>query len=94
MGFHKIEHRHKANFGYWLAEPYWGKGIMSEAVKQALTEFNKKFDIKRIEAGVFSWNKASMKVLEKNGFKLEGILKKAIKKENKYIDEHMYAKIK
>lgn len=67
---------------------------MSEAVKQALTEFNKKFDIKRIEAGVFSWNKASMKVLEKNGFKLEGILKKAIKKENKYIDEHMYAKIK
>lgn len=94
VGFHNITKGHKASFGYWLAEPYWGNGIMSKAVKEALKDFQKKFKLKRIEAGVFSWNKASMRVLEKNGFKLEGIHKKSIKKGNKYIDEHMYAKIK
>ena len=93
IGLNKIE-GHKAEIGYWLAEKYWGQGIMTQAVK-LVTEFGfKKLKLKRIYAYVFSWNKASMKVLEKAGYKLEGILRKDVKKNNKFIDTYLFAKVK
>ncbi len=82
-----------AEIGYWIGEPYWGKGIASEAVK-LITEYGfKKNDILRIYACVFEFNIASMKVLEKNGYIKEGILKKAIFKNGENIDEHRYYKL-
>ena len=93
IGLNKIE-GHKAEIGYWLAEKYWGQGVMTQAVK-LVTEFGfKKLKLKRIYAYVFSWNKASMKVLEKAGYKLEGILRKDVKKNNKFIDTYLFAKVK
>ena len=93
IGFHKIED-HKAELGYWLAEKYWGQGIMTQAVKLA-TEFGfKKLKLKRIYARVFSFNKASKRVLEKAGYKFEGILRKNTKKDNRFIDDCLFAKIK
>jgi len=93
IGFHKIE-QHKAEIGYWLAQKYWGNGLMTEAVKQA-SEFGfKKLKLRRIWAAVFPWNKGSMRILEKNGFKLEGILRKNTLKHGKLIDDYIYGKIK
>lgn len=94
VGLHNIEEKHKAEIGYWLAEKYWGAGIMSKAVELA-TEFAfKKMGLRKIYASIFCFNKGSMRVLEKNSYKLEGVLKKHLRKDNKVIDLYFYAKIK
>jgi RimJ/RimL family protein N-acetyltransferase len=83
--------RISAEIGYWLGEEYWGRGIVSEAVK-ALTDYAfGTFDIHRIYAGVFEWNRGSMNVLEKAGYQLEARMRKAVIKEGKIIDEFLYA---
>lgn len=93
IGLDHIE-EHKAELGYWLAESYWGKGIMTKAVK-LVTEFGfNKLKFVRIYARIFIFNKASVRVLKKNGYKLEGILEKDIKKKDKFIDNYIFAKIK
>jgi RimJ/RimL family protein N-acetyltransferase len=67
---------------------------MTEAVK-LITKFGfEKLKLKRIEAFVFTFNKASKRVLEKAGYKLEGILRKNSKKGNKFFDDYLFAKIR
>lgn len=85
---------HKMTFGYWLAERYWGQGIATEAVKAFTDYYFKKNKLKRVEAEVFLFNKASIRVLEKNGFQKEGTLRKNRKKGNRIVDTHIFAKIK
>lgn len=90
----KIEKNHKAETGYWLARKHWGKGIISEAIK-LVTDFGfKDLKLKRISAKVYSFNPASRRVLEKNGFELEGICKKDVKKGNRFFDDYIFAKVK
>lgn len=84
-------YRRTAEIGYWLGEPFWGQGIMSEVVK-ALTDYAfETFDLSRIYAGVFERNRASMRVLEKAGYTFEARLRKAITKEGETMDEFIYA---
>jgi [ribosomal protein S5]-alanine N-acetyltransferase len=83
--------RKSAEMGYWLAEPYWGKGIVAEAVKQMIDYGFASWDIDRIFARPFGRNKASQRVLEKTGFVLEGRYEKTIIKNEKYEDELVYA---
>jgi len=83
--------RKNAELGYWLAEPFWGKGIITKAISQ-ITEYGfKTFDITRIYARPFGTNIASQRVLEKSGFILEGRFKNALFKNNEYLDELIYA---
>ncbi len=77
--------------GYWLAEEFWGKGIMTEAVKDICQKAFEKFDILRIYAEPFAHNQGSRKVLEKAGFSLEGIMKNGVYKNGKIFDYCMYA---
>lgn len=84
-------HRKSAECGYWLAEPYWGKGIIPEAIKQIVDYGFRTFDIVRIYARPFSFNKESQRVLEKAGFTLEATLKKACFKNSEFCDELIYA---
>lgn len=86
----KDVYRLNAEIGYWIGEPFWGKGIATQAVKLMVTYGNKEFGIIRFYAGVFDFNKASMRVLEKAGFSHEGIFKKAIFKNGTLSDEHRY----
>ncbi len=86
--------RLSAEMGYFIGEPFWGKGIASQAIKQMLSYVFNNFDIIRIEAGVFDFNKPSMRVLEKNGFHLECIKRKAVIKNGKIMDDHIYVKLK
>jgi ribosomal-protein-alanine N-acetyltransferase len=87
-------HAQTAEFGYWIGEEYWGKGIMSVVVCQMTDYFFSHFDLVRLYATVFAWNPASAKVLEKCGWELEGRSRKSVFKDGKYCDQLLYAKIK
>lgn len=86
--------RLSAEMGYFIGAPFWGKGIATEAIQLMVTYTFDNFDIIRIEAGVFDFNKPSMRVLEKNGFYLESIKKKAAIKNGKIIDDYLWVKLK
>ncbi len=80
-----------AEMGYWLAEPYWGRGIMARAIKEMVSYGFQTFDVTRIFARPFSTNSASQRVLEKAGFVLEAKLEKSIFKQGEYLDELIYS---
>ena len=83
---------HKAEISYWIGRQYRGKGIMTKVVKE-ITKFGfGQIGLKRMYAHVFPYNKASMRVLEKAGYKFEGILRKNVVKDGKPIDEYLFAK--
>ncbi|WP_321480303.1 GNAT family protein [uncultured Bacteroides sp.] len=86
--------RISAEIGYWLGEEYWGNGIMSRAVKEVVEYAFEKLSLHKVFATVFSFNVASMKVLEKAGFTKEAVLKSAFIKNGKIIDCHYYSIIK
>ncbi len=87
-------HRQTAELGYYIAEEYWGKGIMTEAVKQICEYVFKSSDILRIYAEPFAYNTASCRVLEKAGFQCEGTLRKNAVKNGKVLDMKMYSRLK
>ena len=87
-------HRLTAEIGYYIGEPYWGKGIMTEAVRQICDYVFENTDIVRIFAEPYAYNEASCRVLEKTGFKFEGVLRKNAIKNGRIIDMKMYALIK
>ena len=77
--------------GYWLARPFWNKGIMTETVKKICTIAFDEYNYEILEAMVFSFNIASARVLEKNGFKKAGIIKNYAFKNNADIDGYYYS---
>ena len=82
--------QHRAELGFWLGKPFWGQGIISEAVA-LMVEFGfKELRLRRILAMVFHHNPASMKVLEKNGFVREGVLRQWMHSRGRWIDLHMF----
>lgn len=87
-------HRLTAELGYYIAEEYWGKGIATNAVKQACDFLFANTDIVRIFAESFSFNAASCRVLEKAGFAYEGTLRKNAVKNGKIVDMKMYALVR
>ena len=81
-----------AELGYWLAEEYWGRGIMTEAVKQMCEEGTEHWDdLVRIYAEPFAHNTSSRRVLEKAGFTLEGVMRCGVCKRGRIFDYCMYA---
>ncbi len=93
IGIHPQDDIHckNAELGYWIGEPFWGKGIISKAIPQILNYGFKTFDINRIFARPFHTNIGSQKVLEKAGFKLEAKIEKSLFKHGEYLDELIYA---
>lgn len=87
-------HFRTAEIGYYIGAESWGKGICTEAVRLACKYVFDNTDIVRIYAEPFAKNMGSCRVLEKNGFVLEGILRKNAYKNGKLRDMKMYAKIK
>jgi RimJ/RimL family protein N-acetyltransferase len=87
-------HRLTAEMGYYVAEEYWGKGVMTEAVKQMCQYIFDNTDIVRIFADPYAYNAASCRVLEKVGFVYEGTLRKNAVKNGQLVDMKMYAIIK
>lgn len=87
-------HNKTAELGYYIAEEYWGKGIMTEAVGQLCDYVFTHTDIIRIYAEPFTYNVGSCRVLEKAGFQYEGTLRSNAVKNGKVLDMKMYARIK
>ena len=87
-------HRKTAELGYYIAEEYWGKGIMTEAVKQLCDYVFSNTDIIRIYAEPFAYNIGSCRVLEKAGFQYEGTLRSNALKNGNVFDMKMYSKLK
>ena len=83
-------YRHSGELGYWLAEPCWGKGYMTWAVRGMCREAFQKLDIVRIYAEPFARNTGSRRVLEKNGFALEGTLRRSVYKNGELLDSCVY----
>jgi RimJ/RimL family protein N-acetyltransferase len=83
-------HRYNAEIGYWLGEQYWGLNIMTSALQQMTSWIFENTSINRLFAGVFETNHASMRVLEKAGYHLEAIHRKAITKNGQMLDEHLF----
>jgi len=86
-------HERSGQFGYWLGEPYWGRGIMTAAVRATSEYVMSRFGLLRLEAPVFEWNPASMRVLEKCGFVREGVLRRSVFKDGRIIDSVLYARV-
>lgn len=93
IGIHPNEdiHRNNAELGYWLAEPFWGQGIISRAIPQAVDFAFETYTINRVFARPFGTNIPSQKVLEKNSFVLEGKFDQVLIKDNLLLDELIYA---
>ena len=87
-------HNKTAELGYYIAEEYWGKGIMTEAVKQLCDYVFSHTDIIRIYAEPFAYNIGSCRVLEKAGFQYEGTLRSNALKNGNVFDMKMYSKLK
>lgn len=87
-------HYRTAEVGYYVAEEYWGRGIMTAALTELCTYIFENTDIIRLYAEPFAYNKASCRVLEKAGFVKEGVLKSNAVKCGAVRDMVLYAKIK
>lgn len=83
--------RKTAEFGYWLGEAYWGRGIATAAAKAFVAHVFEHHRFERLQAGVFAWNPASMRVLEKVGCVREGVLRRSVFKDGQVIDRVLYA---
>jgi [ribosomal protein S5]-alanine N-acetyltransferase len=95
-GFSEFEigKSHRAEIGYWLAKPYWGRGIMSAVVCRACAIAFAEFGLVKIVAHVFAGNGASAKVLQKCGFQQEGYLRKHHLKDGRYLDARLFGLVK
>ena len=87
-----LEKSHRGEIGYWLGQPFWGKGIATRAIEIMCQVSFSEPDIVQLYAPVFSSNEGSKKALIKNGFKLEGVITKGIFKNDVYYDECIYCK--
>jgi [ribosomal protein S5]-alanine N-acetyltransferase len=87
---HDVE-RVSAEIGYWLAEPLWGRGIITEALEAVTSYAIQQHALTRIYAVPFAWNAASCRVLEKAGYVLEARLRHSAIKNGKLTDQMQYA---
>jgi RimJ/RimL family protein N-acetyltransferase len=80
--------------GYWLAEPFWGRGLTTRAVTAASEWAFDNYKVVRIFATAFAHNIASIRVLEKAGFEREGLMRRSAVKNGVILDQILYAKVR
>lgn len=83
-------YRKTGEIGYWLGRPFWNRGIISKAIEMIIAHTFENYPIHKISAEVFDTNLGSQKVLEKNGFILEGICQDHVYKNGVYHNVHLY----
>ena len=83
--------RRTAEVGYWLGEPYWGRGIAVAALRAVTRQAFAAHPLERLFALPFGPNRASQRVLEKAGYTREGVLRRAAVKDGQVLDHVVYA---
>jgi RimJ/RimL family protein N-acetyltransferase len=86
----QVGQSHRAEVGYWLARPFWGRGIMTAVVRRVCRHAFEEFGLVKITAQVASHNPASARVLEKCGFEQEGFLRKHFLKDGRFMDVRLF----
>ena len=87
-------YRKNAELGYWIGEEFWNMGVATKAIGLITDYAFTVCDLNRIEAFVFSFNEASAKALENNGYEREGHFKQSVIKNEEVFDEYLYAKLR
>jgi ribosomal-protein-alanine N-acetyltransferase len=87
----KDVYRRSAEIGFWVGEPYWNNNIATNAVKAVTGYGLTDLAFARLQAGVFEFNKASMRVLEKCNYQKEGIFAKSVWKNDQLWSEYKFA---
>jgi ribosomal-protein-alanine N-acetyltransferase len=85
---------HSMELGYWIAEPYWGRGLAVEACQALVSHVFREYGPIRIQARVIAGNCASSRVLVKLGFQYEGTLRSALFRREKFEDLLIYSLLK
>jgi len=95
IGFrlHEDVERVSAEIGYWLGEPFWGRGIVTEALIAVTAHAVRAHGLTRVFAVPFAWNPASLRVLEKAGYVREGVMRRSAIKDGRVIDQILYARV-
>ncbi|HOX25565.1 MAG TPA: GNAT family protein [Candidatus Krumholzibacteria bacterium] len=84
---------HDGELGYWLGREYWGLGLMTAAVRAFVPWAAAIHGLRRLTARVYAGNVASMRVVEKCGFVREGVLRQAVRKEDQWLDLHVFGRL-
>lgn len=90
LALHEDVERVSAELGYWLGEPFWGRGIASEAVRAVTAQAFEAFALTRVYALPFADNLGSIRVLVKAGFVLEARLPRSAIKAGVIRDQLMF----
>lgn len=91
MGLHIDKMHHKAEMGYWIAEPFWNQGYATEAGKAVIQFGFEVLNLHKIYATHFPFNPASGKVLLNIGMAFEADLKQHYFKNGAYLDGRQYS---
>lgn len=95
IGVHAIDREHAtAELGYWVGAPHRGRGYATEAVRLACAWAERRHRLARISAGTFPGNAASERVLRRNGFRLEGTMRKARMHRGTRRDVRLWARVR
>jgi RimJ/RimL family protein N-acetyltransferase len=90
VGLHIADAHRRAELGYWIGVPFWGKGFATEAASASVAFGFETLHLHRIYAHHFSGNTASQRVLEKIGMRHEGRSRQHIRKWDRYVDVENY----
>lgn len=92
---HDDVERVSAEIGYWLSAALWGKGMMTQALA-AVTDyaFERHPELRRVYAVPYAWSGASIRVLEKVGYRLEGRMRESAIKDGEVTDQLLYATLR
>jgi RimJ/RimL family protein N-acetyltransferase len=87
-------YRLSGEVGYWLGEPFWGRGLVTAALRRFTQYVFERFELVRLHATVFDYNPASARVLEKAGYAFEGRRRRAVVKDGRIADELAYFRLR
>lgn len=95
IGVHRFarERAVGAEFGYWLGRAHWGRGVMTRVVSVFAPWAMDALDVLRLQATVLDFNIGSARVLEKNGFVEEGVLRSAVRKRGRLHDLRVFGRV-
>ena len=91
MGMHPVYEHFRAEVGYWIGQPYWGRGLASEALRLLIQFGFMTLKLNRVEAGHFEHNVASGRVMQKAGMRYEGLRRQFVWHRDRFRDLHWYA---
>ena len=91
IGLTIVRRYNRAELGYWVGKPYWGKGYGTEAAKATIAYGFSQLNLNRIFAYYLTRNPASGRIMEKAGMRYEGLLRQHVFKDDVYEDLKLYA---